>query len=578
MTAARPTFTATQFLEHPDLGGMYQMFDLTPCEIGHCRLAASAHVNRDHWRGWYPILRAADAEPEACWSPEEVAQFRAWTGRSKIPAKRPRVVVVVSSRQVGKSTVVGLESMKEISNHDAAAGRIRQIMDVGQRLESSQDALGAIQRDLAYAIPALADMVIQDTETDLGFSNRLVVKSLPTSPRAIRSGMAHFIALDEPEFWISANPGDPTFDEILQGAALPATLNTGGQIWVTSTPFLEGSPLYNLREKFWGVDDAEILVFHVQDPRMLNPTLDPADLDLLRSLNPDKAASEIDAEFRKAIAGWVPGAVVDALVVKTPDGMVPPLSLVEVRGFLDISKMVHDSSVLVIAGLDHQGMVHILQILEERAGGLPSYEFVKTRWLPALQLWGCDRIPVVGDKETIGPLQHVFQGYGLPMPLMAGVKEPTLNREKRFDPDPKTQNRMDTNDAFARSLPAMYGKGVRIYWDDEPASPTGRLIRQLKGLQRKLLPGGTVQVGGRGSSLDDIAAAFAFAVGTLSRGIVVPAFNGVGKSGIIAALGYPPILIGKPQFGIAGRVSTQNSLARLRPQKRDTFHYNDGGR
>jgi len=576
MSGARPVFTATQFLEHPDLGGQYVMFNLTPCEIPHCRLAATAHVNRDHWRGWYPILRAADAEPIENWSPEEMAQFQAWTGRSKIPAKRPRVVVVISSRQVGKSTIVGLASMVAVSNYDATQGRIRQIMDVGQRLESSQDTLGAIQRDMAYAIPALADMVIQDTETDLGFSNRLVVKSLPTSPRVIRSGMAQMVALDEPEFWISANPEDPTFDEVLQGAALPATMNTGGQIWVTCTPFIEGSALYNLREEFWAQDDAEVLVFHVRDPRTLNPTINPADLVLLRELNPDKAASEVDAEFRKAIAGWVPAATIDALVVRTPEGMIPPLSLVEVRGFLDISKMVHDSSVLVIAGLDYHGMVHILAVLEERASGLPSYDFIRDKWKPALQLFVCDHIPVVGDQVTIGPLQHVFQQYGLPMPLMAGWKEPTLSRDKRFDPDPKTQGRMDTADAFARTLPALYGRAVRIYHDGNEQSPTGRLIRQLKGLQRRLLPGGTVQVGGRGSSLDDIAVAFAFAVGTLSKGVVKPAFHGVDKSGVVAALGYPPTLIGKPQFGIAGRISRQNTLARLRPQKRDTFHYNDG--
>jgi hypothetical protein len=151
---------------------------------------------------------------------------------------------------------------------------------------------------------------------------------------------------DEIAFWRSDDTSANPADEILR-ALRPGLSNLHGLLLMASSPYDMRGPLYTAYRRFYGHDDARVLVWKASTLEM-NPKLDPAIVADAYEEDPANAAAEYGGEFRTDRAPFVSREAVDACVAPGRFEL-PPLSAHQYAAFVDPSGGSSDSYTLAIA-------------------------------------------------------------------------------------------------------------------------------------------------------------------------------------------------------------------------------------
>lgn len=216
---------------------------------------------------------------------------------------------------------------------------------------------------------------------------------------------------------------------------------------------------------------------------MLNPSFDPVVIAIEEAADPENAAAEYGAEWRKSGAGLVWASVLDAVIDAgvTERAPVPPLGDADYSATVDLA-----------SGLGTGRDSAALSIQHEEEGDGPAtpsivVQDVLREWPPPFDApavvaeiaGACARFgitEVVGDGFAKGFVAPEFERHGI-----------------RYVDTPK-----DTSECYVLALAALNSRRVRLL--DHPIAR-----RQWLALQRRYAGGGRVKVDHVAGAHDDLA-------------------------------------------------------------------------
>jgi hypothetical protein len=292
--------------------------------------------------------------------------------------------------------------------------------------------------------------------------NKVEIRVATNNYRAPRGRAIICAILDEVAFYRaedSATPDIETYRALQPGMAMIKDAMIIG----ISSPHKQSGLLYQKFSDHFGKEDDDVLV--IQAPtRTMNPmidVLDPGLIDKAQLDDPQLAAAEYFAEFRRDLADYVSREAVDACIVPGRGELEPDLNLRYVA-FVDPSGGSNDSMTLAIAHRSKEGKGVLDCLREVRAPFRPDEvvaDFSLT--MRDYQLRRC-----TGDRYGSEWVSERFRAHG----VSYEVSEPTKS------------------DIYKEFLPLVNTQKVEFL--DRITEPAKRMYSQLLTLERRSIRGG----------------------------------------------------------------------------------------
>lgn len=425
------------------------------------------------WANWFVFLKVVFALPldEA-----ELATFQKFTGRkAPLPGGYLEATLVIG-RRGGKSLILALIAAFLACFYDwspyLTGGERGTIMVVAQ----DRKAARAIFRYLKgmLSIPLLAGLIEREAQEAVDLSNGISIEILSANFRAVRSYTIVAGEIDELAFLHTdehtANP-----DSEIIGAMRPAMATIpGAMLLKASSPYAKRGELWEDYKRYYGRDDADILVWKASTSEM-NPSVPASFLAREFEKDPAKARAEYDAEFRTDIEAFVSREAVEGCVIKGRYEL-PPTKGISYVAFVDPSGGSADSMTLAIA--HREGDRAVLDAVREAKPPF-SPEQVTAEFAKLLKTYGLKKVQ--GDKYAgLWPRER-FEVHGI-----------------TYEPSAKPKS-----DLYCEMLPLI--NGVRVELLDHP-----KLVTQICSLERRTARSGKDSIDALGH--EDIANAVSGAV------------------------------------------------------------------
>jgi hypothetical protein len=267
-----------------------------------------------------------------------------------------------------------------------------------------------------------------------------------------------------------------------------ATMGPHAMLLMMSSPHARRGPLWQAFSRYYGKEDAPVLVWRAPT-KVMNPLVPAGIIDALFETDPARAAAEYGAEFRTDVETYVSREAVEACVI---DGRY---ELAPVRGFryfafCDPSGGSSDSMTLCIA--HREGDEVIIDAIRERKPPFSPDDVV-------IEFAACLKSYFIG---TVSGDRYAGLWPG----------ERFAARGVRYEPCEQSKS-----DLYQALLPAINAKRVQLL--DHP-----RLVSQLCSLERRTTRAGRDSIDHPpGGAKDDVANALAGAVSLAlaNQGVVV---------------------------------------------------------
>lgn len=435
--------------------------------------------DRGDWTAWWAFLAAVfGLEMDE----EQLALFKAHTGRDRPPESAVREAWLIIGRRGGKSFVVAL-----IAVYLAAFFDYRKYLQPGERgtvliLAADRRQARTIYRyarALVRDVPMIAALLERETADGLELSTGVNIEIATASYKTARGYTVVAALLDEIAFWHidGANP-----DHEIVGAIQPGMATIpNAMLLALSSPYAKQGELYRAYREHYGVDDPEVLVWQA-DTRSMNPTVPQSIIDRAYDRDPAAAQAEYGAKFRDDLEQFVAAETVERCTRDEPIEL-PAVRNSRYVGFVDPSGGSADSMTLAIA---HRESNRVVIDLVRECRPPFSPEAVVGEFAEALKEYGLRR--VTGDR------------YGGEWPRErfreAGIEYDVADRTR--------------TDLYRDCLPMLNGGTIEL-------PPVTRLTRQFSGLQRRKGRSGKDMIDHPPGSHDDLANAVAGAATMLGN-------------------------------------------------------------
>lgn len=435
----------------------------------------------DSWRAWRVVLKAAFGLPL---DEDELALFKEIAGDRSPPATRVRELWIIVGRRGGKDSIVSGIAAYVAAIEEAHLGRLRpgekaRVACLASDRDQAKIVLSYIQALFAEH-EDLADKVKNETKNGLELDNDLEIVVATNNFRAVRGKPYLLAILDECAFYRdenSASPDKETYSAIRPGLS---TLAPESMIIGISSPYKKAGLLYEKYTKHFGKDSDRVLV--IQAPSIImNPTLDPAEIEEAMEEDPEKAKAEWLAEFRGDVTDFIPRELVEAA---TDHGYAvrPPIAGKRYFGFADVAGGTgKDSFTAAVAHAD--GDTAVLDAVFERRPPFNPTEVAK-EVSDLLKSYGINT--VTADRYAVGFVIDAFKTNGITYQA----------------------SELDRSQIYLECLPLFTGGRVRLIEHK-------RLKSQLIGLERRTYPTGKDRVNHPDGGHDDVANAAAGALSLL---------------------------------------------------------------
>lgn len=431
------------------------------------------------WRPWLAFLRAVYGLPLDA---DDLEMFKRHTGRTMYDPPLggfPEVCCIVG-RQSGKTRVAAT-----IAAYEAVLAEQEPDRTELYAVLVAQDHRAALRTLFGYArapfenVPVLQRSVAEMKADALRLRSGVTLAAYPCRPAAVRGLRAKVAVVDELAFF-TATDGRPQDVEMLR-ALRPALATTGGKLVVLSSPYAQTGALWELSRRHHGRDDSAVLVWQASAPDM-NPTL-PADyLERMREDDPEAYRSEVLGEFRAGVSTFFDAAAVEACVVAERREL-PSREGVRYRAFVDPSGGSRDAFTAAVAHREGERVVvdcvrawvapfNPAGVVEECAALLKGYR-VST---------------VVGDRYAGEWPREQFRARGVKYAVAT----------------------LDRSGLYLELLPRVNAGTIELPDD-------AKLLRELRGLERRRGTAGRDRVDHRPGEHDDRANAVAGVAAEMRR-------------------------------------------------------------
>ena len=268
-------------------------------------------------------------------------------------------------------------------------------------------------------------------------------------------------------------------DELV--SALTPSIVPGGRLIGISSPNRKAGSLWALHEKFWGRDDADILIFKAPT-KLLNPTFSDRKIARDMERDPERCRAEYEAVFRDDV-----GALFDEekLRAATLGKERPPEKGMRYQAFIDASAGKADSMTLAIAHAFEENVY--LDLIREN---VPPFDFIQVveEYAGLLREYGIHEC--WGDRYAFASLESQLRRHRIAL----------------------SQSKASTTDFYLK-LKALLQAGAVILLKDR------KLIDQLKRLELQTLPSGAERIEHPKNANDDVASAAAGAIYHVCKGM-----------------------------------------------------------
>jgi len=258
----------------------------------------------DSWIAWKAMALAAMGEPLR---PKELSAYQRLTQREKPPGERVEELVIIKGRRSGGTTFCAA-----MVAYQAALVDYSSVLGVGETATALLLAPSQRQADVAFsrvegifdASPLLKSMIVGRTKESLVLNNNVTIEVLAASYRSVRGLSLACACVDEASFLFSEASNSRNSDVELTNALRPALLTTRGALILSSTPYAREGEVYSSFEKYFGKQDAEVLVARAGS-RDTNPTLSESVIARALERDPVAARAEFLGEFRTDVSGFI---------------------------------------------------------------------------------------------------------------------------------------------------------------------------------------------------------------------------------------------------------------------------------
>ncbi len=271
----------------------------------------------DSWKAWRVVLKAAFGLPLAG---DELSIFHEIAGDRSPPASRVRELWIVVGRRGGKDSIVSGIATFVAAIEEAHVGRLRP----GEKatvacLASDRDQAKIVLSYIKAMFSEHEDLktkVTNETQRGIELDNEAEIVVATNNFRAVRGRAILLAILDECAFYrdeASASPDKETYSALRPGLS---TLAPESMIVGISSPYKKSGLLYEKWQKHFGKDSNRVLV--IQAPSILmNPTLDPIEIEEAIAEDPEKGKAEYLAQFRGDLTDFISIELLDAATDET---------------------------------------------------------------------------------------------------------------------------------------------------------------------------------------------------------------------------------------------------------------------
>jgi hypothetical protein len=313
--ALRPAKSIVEALDDPDLfGGMF---------------------DAPSWEPWRAFLEALQALPM---SEEHLGLYRKHTGRSELPAKPARYAELVVGRRGGRSRILALIAtyLACVLDHRdyIVPGETPVVAIIAKDRQQAKVILNYIG-GFIRSIPLFAELLEEELAETLRLANGVMVEVHTASIGAPRGRTFLAVLCDELGFWVTGEGSNPDF-EVLNAVRPGLSTIPYSLLLIASSPYAKRGVLYQNYAKYFGKDDAPVLVWQATTEEMNSSLVgDPLIAEMYLE-DPERAAAEFGAQFRSDIVQFITREAVEAC---TAHGIIelPASAGIQYAAFVDPS-------------------------------------------------------------------------------------------------------------------------------------------------------------------------------------------------------------------------------------------------
>jgi hypothetical protein len=266
------------------------------------------------WNAWRVFLAVMFGLPL---TPDQLALFQQFTGRSAPPTNPLQEAWLVVGRRGGKSFVLATIAVFLACLRDwkpyLGPGEVGTIMIIAKDRAQAR-AIKRFISGLLRETPMLRRVLEEETAESIRLRNRVAIEIHTASFRSTRGYTIIAALLDEVAIWetdeYSAEPDVEVINAIKPGmATIP-----GAMLLCASSPHARRGALWSAYRKHFGQDGDPVLVWQAAT-REMNPSVPQAYIDAHMADDPAKARAEYFAQFRTDVEAFISQEVVDAAVI-----------------------------------------------------------------------------------------------------------------------------------------------------------------------------------------------------------------------------------------------------------------------
>ena len=425
------------------------------------------------WATWRAMLLAAMGEPL---TPDELAVFQRFTGRTAPPPCRVDEMLAVAGRRAGKDRSTSVLSSYLAAfvdyQHVLAPGEVGTVVVIGPDQRQSAIQLNYIEGVFASS-PVLSGMIVNRTADTLELSNGILIEVRAASFRRLRGPTAVAVIATEAAFWHSDESSSNTDTDILN-AARPMLATTGGPLIVITSPYAKKGEVYETHRRHFGPDGDPLILVAQGASRDFNPTL--SERVVQRALERDEASARAEylGQFRDDLADFVSREAVQVCVDAGVRSRTPQPGA-SYFAFHDPSGGAADSTCLGIA--HREGTAIIVDCVRE--------------------------IPAPHDPESaVGEFASLLKQYRIRD--VTGDRYAARWNSQAWERRGITyrHSELSKSELYLNLLPLLNSKGIRLL-------DQARAVNQICALERRTSRGGRDSIDHPPGAHDDLANAIA---------------------------------------------------------------------
>ncbi|MBV9756563.1 MAG: hypothetical protein JO047_05870 [Alphaproteobacteria bacterium] len=308
----------------------------------------------ESWDAWKAFLAALFGLPL---NDEQGAIWRACTGRQDAPAAPFAEAWLICGRRSGKSRILALIAVYLACfrewHEQLAPGEHATIPVLAADRRQARTIMRYV-RALLHDVPALKVRIEHETAAEIRLAGRVAIEVGTASFRTLRGYTLAAALCDEIAFWRSEESANP--DREILDALRPAMATVdGAMLLCASSPYARRGVLWQAYRRYWGRDDARVLVWKA-DTRTMNPTVPARVVDEAAARDPAAAAAEYAAEFRTELETFAARAAIEACTVAGRFEL-PPQRGLRYYAFVDPSGGSADAMTMAIAHMEGERAV-----------------------------------------------------------------------------------------------------------------------------------------------------------------------------------------------------------------------------